>query len=766
MRHYIYKITNMETGQFYIGKHTEKDGEDFLDYMGSYDWSCDSKYLNKTILELVDKRENLPHREKQHLYEWVGSPLCVNTRVQGSGGQLQGIKMPKKWCDKCGEITTHSHTGTKCYKCFTKETYYKTNMKDFFKSEYYTQFCDKCGSEQKMRKVKGSDYCERCHKMENKFKLVKNDDGTVSLFSSGVEILHDCRRFKGIEKIGNGFKLPEGALTVESQDGTTNVKSVLKNKNVDCWLAIDLGFDDELVVTTEHPLVTDYSDFVKAEDLKVGDKLLYKHGDQIKTKEILGIRSLDKIDSSYDLETESGFFNLGHNIISRNSRGGGQVVFASVNFGMDTSREGRLVSKCLMQAQAAGLGRGETPIFPILIFKVKEGINYNPGDPNYDLFKMSMEVTAKRLFPNWIFEDSPFNADYGDDPKDACATMGCRTRLFTDVYGKNTSRKRGNASFTSINLPRLAILADHDIDKFFSLLDSKLQLVHDQLLERFEWQCSAIPDEFKYMAENNTQAEDFKRTGNIRDALKHSSLSVGFIGLAETLIALIGKHHGEDDEAQALGLKIVKHMRDFCDKKKDEEHLNWTLLATPAEGLAERFVKMDKERFGIIQGVTDKDYYTNSFHVPVYYPISAFDKIEKEAPYHALCNAGHITYVELDGDPSDNIEALEAVVRKMHDEGIGYGAINHPLDKCRDCGYRGAGIDTCPVCGSKNIERLRRITGYLVGTLSRWNDGKRAEEHDRVKHNVSLNDINGVYNKAQKAAREAAKQNEQRAQEA
>lgn len=433
------------------------------------------------------------------------------------------------------------------------------------------------------------------------------------------------------------------------------------------------------------------------------------------------------------LQAMEGFV---HNINTMHSRGGGQVVFASVNFGMDTSRAGRIVSKCLMQAQANGLGHGETPIFPILIIKLKEGVNYNPEDPNYDIFQMSLKVTAKRLFPNWVFEDAPFNADYGDDPKDACATMGCRTRLFNDVYGKNTSRKRGNASFTSINLPRIGIEANHDIDKFYKLLDEKLELVHDQLLERFEYQCKATVDEFRYMAENNTQYEDFKKTGNIKDAIKHSSLSIGFIGLAETLVALIGKHHGESEEAQKLGLEIVKHMRDFCDKKKEEEHLNWSLLATPAEGLAGRFTKIDREKYGEIKGVTDRDYYTNSSHVPVYYPISAFKKIDIEAPYHALENAGHIAYIELDGDPTNNLEALEQIVRHMKEKGIGYGAINHPVDTCEDCGYSGIMNNECPMCGSKNIQQLRRITGYLVGTLSRWNPGKKAEEHDRVKHSI------------------------------
>lgn len=338
----------------------------------------------------------------------------------------------------------------------------------------------------------------------------------------------------------------------------------------------------------------------------------------------------------------------------------------------------------------------------------------------------------------------------------------CRTRLFNDVYGKNTSSKRGNASFTSINLPRLAIKADKNIDKFFKLLDEKLELCHDQLLERFNYQCTATADEFKYMAENNTQSEDFKKSGKIYDALKHSSLSIGFIGLAETLIALTGKHHGESKESQELGLKIVKHMRDYCDAKKDEEQLNWSLLGTPAEGLSERFVKIDKKIYGEIPGVTDKDYYTNSSHVPVYYDISAFDKIDIEAPYHALENAGHIAYIELDGDPTQNIDALEAIVKHMHDAHIGYGAINHPVDSCRECGYKGAGIEKCPMCGSTNIEKLRRITGYLVGTLERWNNGKKAEESERVKHGTPFNE-NGVYTQEEKAIIEEKKLENSRA---
>lgn len=439
-------------------------------------------------------------------------------------------------------------------------------------------------------------------------------------------------------------------------------------------------------------------------------------------------------------ETLQAMEALVHNLNTMHSRAGAQVPFTSINFGLDTSKEGRMVSKCLMQAQSNGLGNGETPIFPILVFKVKEGINYNPEDKNYDLLKMSFEVTAKRLFPNWIFEDAPFNLACYDEkhPELSIATMGCRTRLARSVFEESdkTSVKRGNISFTSINLPRLGILANKNIDKFFELLDEKLDLVHDQLLERYKYQCTADKTEFEYMVKNKTMigAEEFEKSNNAEDMVKHGSLSIGFIGLAETLVSLIGKHHGESEEAQELGLKIIKHMRDYCDKKAEEEKLNWSLLGTPAEGLSNRFTKIDLEKFGKIDGVTDHEFYTNSSHVPVYHKISAFKKIEIEAPYHELENAGHICYIEMDGDPSNNIEAVEKVVRKMHDEGIGYSSINHPVDRCKDCGFSGIMNDKCPICGSTDIERLRRITGYLVGDLKRWNGGKRAEEKQRVKH--------------------------------
>lgn len=443
------------------------------------------------------------------------------------------------------------------------------------------------------------------------------------------------------------------------------------------------------------------------------------------------------------LQAMEGFV---HNLNTMHSRAGAQVVFSSVNFGLDTSKEGRLISKCLMQAQCNGLGKHETPIFPILVFKVKDGVNGLPGDPNYDLFEQSIEVTAKRLFPNWIFEDAPFNLySYNKvGPKDCVATMGCRTRLCTDVYeeGDGTSTKRGNASFTSINLPRLALkvmeIEDEEqrIKKFYKLLDNMLSLVHDQLLARYYWQCSAQPEEFAYLYNNNAVigSEKWHETGQTEEYVKHYSLSIGFIGLAETLKCLIGEHHGESERAQKLGLEIVKYMRNYCDQKAFEEHLNWSLLGTPAEGLAGRFTKIDQKKYGIIPGVTDREYYTNSSHVPVYYNISIKDKINKEAPYHALENAGHICYIELDGDPSHNLEAVKQIVDQMKQAGIGYGAINHPVDTCQDCRYQGCNMTSCPICGSTNISYLRRITGYLVGTLDRWNDGKKAEERDRVKH--------------------------------
>ncbi len=458
-------------------------------------------------------------------------------------------------------------------------------------------------------------------------------------------------------------------------------------------------------------------------------------------------------------ETFQALEGLIHNLNTMHSRAGAQVPFTSINFGTDTTPEGRLVSKALLEATWNGLGHGETPIFPISIFKVKEGINYNPKDPNYDLFIRSMEVSAKRLFPNFTFIDAPYNLQYykPGDYRTEIATMGCRTRVFGSCFPESDGRitSRGNLSFTTINLVALGIKhgqvnedndGQPDWDGFYAELDEKMQLVANQLLERFEVQANKTVKNFPFLMGQGVWmgSEKLGPDDTLRDVIKHGTLSIGFFGLAECLVAMMGEHHGQSKKAQKTGLEIIKHMREFCDAMTKKHHLNFTLLATPAEGISGRFVKLDKKRFGVIPGVTDRDYYTNSFHVPVYFPISAFDKIETEAPYHALCNAGHITYVELDGDPLKNIEAFKAIICKMKEAGIGYGSVNHPVDRDPVCGYSGIINDTCPQCGRSDkdsdikFERLRRITGYLVGTLDRWNDGKRAEEHDRVKHSVTL----------------------------
>ena len=436
-----------------------------------------------------------------------------------------------------------------------------------------------------------------------------------------------------------------------------------------------------------------------------------------------------------------------HNLNTMNSRAGAQVPFSSINYGMDTSPEARMAVRNLLLSTEAGLGNGETPIFPIQIFRVKEGVNYNPGDPNYDLFKLAIRTSAKRLFPNFSFQDAPFNLKYYREghPETEIAYMGCRTRVIGNVYDpeREISNGRGNLSFTSINLPRLAIKANHNIDVFFEMLDQMVALTIDQLFERFEIQARKRVRNFPFLMGQGVwiDSEKLDWDDEVREVLKHGTLSVGFIGLAETLKALIGVHHGESEMAQNLGLEIIGHMRELCDAASVRTGMNVTLLATPAEGLSGRFVRIDRKKYGVIPGVTDREYYTNSFHVPVYYDISAAKKIRIEAPYHALTNAGHISYVELDGDVTQNLEAFEKIVRLMKESGIGYGSINHPVDRDPVCGYNGVIGDTCPNCGRHEddirFERIRRITGYLVGTLDRFNNAKRAEEHDRVKHGMS-----------------------------
>ena len=435
-----------------------------------------------------------------------------------------------------------------------------------------------------------------------------------------------------------------------------------------------------------------------------------------------------------------------HNLNTMHSRAGAQIPFSSINYGLDTSPEGRLIIENILLATEAGLGNGETAIFPIHIFRVKEGVNYNPQDHNYDLFKLAMRVSAKRLFPNFSFIDAPFNAKFYQpgNPETEVAYMGCRTRVIGNVHDpkREVVSGRGNLSFTSINLPRIAIKANGNLELFFDELDRQMGVVTDQLMERYNIQAAKKVKNYPFLMGQGIWLDSDKLGPNdtVGEVLKHGTLTVGFIGLAEALKALIGKHHGESQEAQNLGLNIVGYMKKKVDELSAATGFNYTLIATPAEGLSGRFVRLDKKKFGIIEGVTDRDYYTNSFHIPVYFPISAFDKIRLEALYHALTNAGHITYVELDGDPQKNLDAFERIVRCMKESGIGYGSINHPVDRDPVCGYTGIIDNECPQCkrkedsGDMGFERIRRITGYLVGTMDHWNDAKSKEEKDRVTH--------------------------------
>ena len=413
-----------------------------------------------------------------------------------------------------------------------------------------------------------------------------------------------------------------------------------------------------------------------------------------------------------DRDTQQAMEGFVHNLNTMHSRAGAQTPFSSINYGTDTSPEGRMVIRNILLALEAGLGHGETCIFPIHIFKVKEGVNYNEDDPNYDLFRLSCKVSAKRLFPNYTFLDSPFNLQYyvPGRPETEVATMGCRTRVMGNVYdpSREISYSRGNLSFTSINLPRLAIEADHDEELFYEKLRGMLELVAQQLLDRFEIQASKHIYNYPFLMGQGVWLDSDHLTlqDDLREVLKHGTLSIGFIGLAETLTALYGHHHGEDKQWQAKGQEIISFMRKFCDDKSQELKMNFSLLATPAEGLSGRFIRMDQKRYGKLPGITDREYYTNSFHIPVWFPISVYDKIRLEAPYHALCNAGHISYVELDGDTARNVEAFESVVRCMHDFGIGYGSINHPVDRDPICGYVGIIGDVCPRCGRHEGEEI------------------------------------------------------------
>ena len=461
-------------------------------------------------------------------------------------------------------------------------------------------------------------------------------------------------------------------------------------------------------------------------DLSIFDKVIK---DSTELKRLFTL-AYDKALKKTDRITYQAMEAFVHNLNTMHSRAGAQVPFSSINFGTDTSKEGRMVIENYLKAVDAGLGHSETPIFPISIFKVKEGVNYNPGDPNYDLFKLSCKVSAKRLFPNFSFIDAPFNLQYYKEGNYATEVgyMGCRTRVLGNHVDpdKAVTPGRGNLSFTSINLPRLGIKhgivsgrEEADLDGFFEELGDLVELVKDQLLDRFEIQCNRHVYNFPFLLGQGVwlDSEKLKDGDRLRRVLKHGTLSIGFIGLAECLKALIGKHHGESEEAQELGLKIISFIRNKCDEYSEKYNLNFTCLATPAEGLSGRFTNIDKAIYGKIKGVTDRAYYTNSFHVPVYYNITIAKKIHLEAPYHALTNAGHISYIELDGDPTENLDAFESIVRRMKEEGIGYGAINHPVDRDPVCGYVGIIHDVCPRCGRREGESvsMEKITSLNCG---------------------------------------------------
>ncbi|MDR1068707.1 MAG: anaerobic ribonucleoside triphosphate reductase [Clostridiales Family XIII bacterium] len=501
----------------------------------------------------------------------------------------------------------------------------------------------------------------------------------------------------------------------------------------------DSGLFPELAIRDEY----------KDAEIAAFTELIPAFAQQPETLQSIRTFAYEMAERETEKEVRQAMEALVHNLNTMHSRAGAQTPFSSINYGTDISPEGRMVSRNVMLATEAGLGGGETPIFPIHIFKVKEGVSYNESDPNYDLFKLACRVSAKRLFPNFSFLDAPFNIKYYEagKPETEVAYMGCRTRVLANTYdtANEISFGRGNLSFTSINLPRIAIKSNGSVEWFFEELERKLDLVSSQLLDRYRIQAAKKVRNFPFLMGQGIWigSDKLSLDDEVGEILKHGTLSVGFIGLAEALVALVGSHHGESPEAKNLGLEIVGFMRDYLDRLSAEKGMNFTLLATPAEGLAGRFVRMDKKKFGELAGITDREYYTNGFHVPVYFPISAHEKIGIEAPYHTLTNAGHITYVELDGNASNNIEAFEQVVRAMKEAGIGYGSVNHPVDRDPVCGYNGIIDDVCPGCGRREdagalgFERIRRITGYLVGTLERFNDAKKAEESDRVKHNIS-----------------------------
>ena len=531
---------------------------------------------------------------------------------------------------------------------------------------------------------------------------------------------------KGVSKTYNKHYIKNMINAVElftgDEDVTDRVKAAFQELN-----------KEELIIPN-----------LEVENKDIEKKYLMKYFDDEEMVKKAQKFAIKRALSETDRSTYQAMEALIHNLNTMHSRAGAQVPFSSINYGTDTSNEGRMVVKNLLLVTEAGLGNGETPIFPIQIFKVKEGINYNESDPNYDLFKLSCRVSAKRLFPNFSFIDAPFNIEsyVKGRPETEIAYMGCRTRVMSNIHDKSKEivYGRGNLSFTTINLPRIALKSKGNLEDFYSQLDGNIDMVIDQLLDRFEIQARKKVKNYPFLMGQGIwiDSEKLDYEDEVREVLKNGTLSAGFIGLAECLKALTGKHHGECEESQKLGLEIIGHMRHRMEDAAEEHKMNFSLIATPAEGTAGRFTGIDKKDFGVVEGVNDREYYTNSFHVPVYHNTTSFKKINLEAPYHSLTNGGHITYVELDGDTSKNTSAFEKVIRTMKEAGIGYGSINHPVDRDPVCGYTGIIDDICPGCereeGNVRFDRIRRITGYLVGTLDRFNDAKKAEERDRVKH--------------------------------
>lgn len=541
---------------------------------------------------------------------------------------------------------------------------------------------------------------------------ISGETTLVSSLENTIEILKDAKYSKEVSK-SLISKLKDQKDIIPSLKKTIELLSELECSDDIAKSIVDKIKEEENL----EPVLQDSNGYGKYEK----QELSRRFGEDIADK--IQKFVIKYTEQEINKETYQAMEGFVHNLNTMHSRAGAQVPFSSINYGLDTTPEGRIVMKNLLLATDAGLGHGETPIFPIQILKIKDGINYNEGDPNYDIFKLACRVSAKRLFPNFSFIDAPFNLKYykPGDYNTEIAYMGCRTRVMGNNYDptREVTCGRGNLSFTSVNLPRLAILAKGDIDKFFEMLSDKVDLVIDQLLDRFKIQSKKKVMNYPFLMGQGVwlDSEKLKKEDEVGEVLKHGSLTIGFIGLAECLVALIGKHHGESEDAQKLGLRIIGYMRDRMDQASEKTGLNFALIATPAEGLSGRFVRIDKKRFGIIKGVTDRDYYTNSFHVPVYYKINAFDKIKLEAPYHNLTNGGHISYIELDGDATKNLEAFEQVVRCMKESGIGYGAINHPVDRDPICGYTGIIKDKCPHCGRKEyeenasgFERIRRIS--------------------------------------------------------